>query len=274
MSDELLVERHGHVAMVRLNRPERLNALNRALWLEIPEVCSQLEEDDDVRAVIFTGTGRGFSAGADLASGTPDRPTTDPISARFPTTASQSERLDELGRVGRLAVAIYEMTKPTIAAVNGAAAGAGMSLALACDMRIGVPETRFKTVFVERSLSTDAGMSFFLPRIVGYSRAADLILSSRTVDAEESHRIGLLDRLVATDELEAEALATAQGFAHWPPLAVRAAKRTLQRNLQHDLREALVEERLGLFFCRLAPGDVAESRASWRERREPHFTGA
>jgi len=275
MSAELVVERHEHVALVRLNRPERMNALSSALFDELAELCAQLEADDNVRAVVFIGAGRrAFSAGADLAAGKrSSQPAPDPIAERFPTTAPQSDRLDELGRVGRLAVAIYEMTKPTIAAVNGVAAGAGMSLALGCDLRIGSPQARFKTVFVERSLSTDAGMSFFLPRIVGYSRAADLILSSRSVDADESYRIGLLDRLVGTEELEAEALAIAGQFTRWPPLAVRAAKRTLQRNMQKDLREALVEERLGLFFCRLSPNDVAESRASWREKREPRFTG-
>lgn len=274
MSDDLIIERRGHVALVRLNRPERLNALSSALFEEVAETCDALEADDEVRAVVFTGVGRGFSAGADLSGGRPqtDGPV-DAIAQRFPTSAPQSDRLDEMGRLGRLAIAIYEMTKPTIAAVNGVAAGAGMSLALGCDMRVGSPDARFKTVFVERSLSTDAGMSFFLPRIVGYSRAADLILSSRAVEADEAYRIGLLDRLVPAERLEEEALEAASLFAAWPPMAVRAAKRTLQRNMQKDLREALVEERLGLFFCRLAPNDVAESRAAWREKRAPKFTG-
>jgi 2-(1,2-epoxy-1,2-dihydrophenyl)acetyl-CoA isomerase len=118
-------------------------------------------------------------------------------------------------------MAVYRtLDKPIIAAVNGVAAGAGMSLALSCDMRVGSELTRFKTVFIERSLSPDSGMSFFLPRIVGYSRACDLIYTSRFVEAEEAYRIGLLDRLVPADQLLEEAMALAQSIASWPPVAI------------------------------------------------------
>src|SRR5204863_3914060 len=147
-------------------------------------------EDDDVWAVVITGAGRGFCSGVDLTGPRPES-----------REQSQNERIDELGWVGRQAIAVYRLGKPTIAAVNGVAAGAGMSLALACDMRVGDPSTRFRTVFVERSLSPDAGMTYFLPRIVGYSRAADLIMTSRDVGAEEAYRLGLLDRMAAEGQL-------------------------------------------------------------------------
>src|SRR5437867_1404786 len=114
-----------------------------------------------------------------------------------------------------------------IAAVNGVAAGAGMSLALSCDMRVGSELTRFKTVFIERSLSPDSGMSFFLPRLVGYSRACDLIYTSRFVEAEEAYRIGLLDRLVPSNKLLEEAVALAQTIASSPTVAMQADRRTL-----------------------------------------------
>ncbi len=165
------------------------------------------------------------------------------------------------------------MSKPTIAAVNGVAAGAGMSLALACDVRVGSEAARFKTVFLERSLSPDSGMSFFLPRIVGYSRAVDLITTSRDVAAEEAYRIGLLDRLVGAESLIDEAMAFAEQMAVWPPMAVRSAKRVIQRNLQNDLRTALREEYNGLNYARKAPNDVRESRMSFVEKRAPNFTG-
>src|SRR5437867_12934507 len=129
--------------------------------------------------------------------------------------------------MGPQAIAIYGLEKPTIAAVNGVAAGAGMSLALACDLRVGNPSTRFKTVFIERSLSPDSGMSFFLPRIVGYSRACDLIYTSRFVEAEEAYRIGLLDRLVPSNKLLEEAVALAQTIASSPTVAMQADRRTL-----------------------------------------------
>ncbi|MEX2229622.1 MAG: enoyl-CoA hydratase/isomerase family protein [Dehalococcoidia bacterium] len=262
--EHLAVERRGAVAVVTLNRPEKLNALNKGLQDESVAVCAEIEADDDVRVAIFTGAGRGFCAGADLTG------------ARAPDDDGpppQLERLEEYGWVGRQGIALYRMTKPTIAAVNGVAAGAGMSFALACDLRVGSELTRFKTVFLERSLSPDSGMSFFLPRIVGYSRAVDLIMTSRDVGGEEAYRLGLLDRFVPSDRLLDEALTVGNQMAIWPPMAVRSAKRVIQRNLQHDLETALREEYTGLNFARRAPNDVRESRASFVEKRAPRFTG-
>ena len=192
MSDEvLLVEKTDHVAVLTLNRPHKLNALNAELRDAMQDAVASVKTDDDVRAVIFTGAGRGFCSGADLTGG----------GGGVSLPPTQSDHLDDLGWVGRQALAVYGLDKPVIGAVNGVAAGAGMSLALACDMRVGSEKARFKTVFIERNLSPDSGMSFFLPRIVGYSRAADLIYTSRAVEADEAHRIGLLDRLVDHDDL-------------------------------------------------------------------------
>ncbi len=259
----LTVERDGQVALVTLNRPDKLNAINRELHLEMLQVCEELREDDGVRAIVWTGAGRGFCAGADLTSGRRDGE----------ERQTRSQRLDEFGWVGRQAIAVYRLDKPTIAAVNGVAAGSGMSLALACDLRVGSELARFKTVFIERSLSPDSGMSYFLPRIVGYSRAADLIFTSRTVEAEEAYRIGLLDRLVPAERLLEEALALARQIAFWPPVAMQSAKRVLQHNLEVDLEEALRYETTGLIYARRAPHDVAEARASFLEKRPPVFTG-
>src|SRR5437763_4878779 len=198
--NHLTVERRDRVAVVTLNRPDKLNALDAVLRDEILAVARELDEDDGIWAVVFTGAGRGFCSGVDLTGARPG-------GDREP---SQNERLDELGWVGRQALALYGLGKPTIAAVNGVAAGAGMSLALACDMRVGDPSTRFRTVFVERNLSPDSGMSYFLPRIVGYSRAADLIMTSRDTDAEEAFRLGLLDRLAGDGQVMDEAMAVAE----------------------------------------------------------------
>jgi 2-(1,2-epoxy-1,2-dihydrophenyl)acetyl-CoA isomerase len=260
--EDLLIDRQEQIAVVTLNRPEKLNALSRNLQNEMRAAAAELRADDSVRVVIWTGAGRGFCSGADLTGG---RPGEDAI-------APQDERLDEMGWVGKQALAIYNLDKPTIAAVNGVAAGAGMSLALGCDLRVGNRNARFKTVFIERSLSPDSGMSFFLPRIVGYSRAADLIYTSRAVDAEEAYRIGLLDRLVEGDVVEG-AIELASQIAAWPPVAMRSAKRVLQHNMHVELDEALRYETAGLGFARRAPHDVAESRASFVEKRKPVFTG-
>ncbi len=262
---DLSLEHDGPIAIMTLRRPEKLNALGAVIHDEIEAVCAAVGADDEVRALIITGEGRGFSAGADLTGGRSGDPEAAP---------SQDARLDEYGWVGRQAMAVYGLEKPTIAAVNGVAVGAGMSLALACDLRVGTAQSRFKTVFIERNLSPDSGMSYFLPRIVGYSRAVDLIFTSRSVMGEEARQLGLLDRLVDEDALLEESLKLANEIAVWPPLAMRASKRTVQRNLQaDDLSEALRNETAGLRFAGLAPNDAKESRLSFLEKRPPNFTG-
>jgi 2-(1,2-epoxy-1,2-dihydrophenyl)acetyl-CoA isomerase len=259
----LHLERQERVALLTMHRPDRLNALNLGLRASLMQACQELRDDDSVWAVVLTGAGRGFCAGVDLRdsrteSAQPDR----------------QERLDVYGWVGRLSMAVYRtLDKPIIAAVNGVAAGAGMSVALACDLRVGTPNTRFKTVFIERSLSPDTGMSYFLPRIVGYSRACDLVFTSRFVEAEEAYRIGLLDRLVPAERLLEEAMALAKQIAVWPPTAMQAARRVLQQSMESPFEEQLRHESFGLLLARRAPHDVQESRDSFLERRPPHFTG-
>jgi 2-(1,2-epoxy-1,2-dihydrophenyl)acetyl-CoA isomerase len=264
VSEQLLqVERQDRVALLTMQRPERLNALNPELREGLIRTCQDLRQDDSVWAVVLTGAGRGFCAGVDLRG---TREESEP--------PSRQERLDVYGWVGRLSMAVYQtLDKPIIAAVNGVAAGAGMSLALACDMRLGTENTRFKTVFIERSLSPDTGMSYFLPRIVGYSRACDLVFTSRFVEADEAYRIGLLDRLVPAERLLDEAIALAKQIAVWPPVAMQAARRVLQQSMAASFEEQLRHESFGLLMARRAPHDVQESRDSFLERRPPRFTG-
>jgi 2-(1,2-epoxy-1,2-dihydrophenyl)acetyl-CoA isomerase len=259
----LTLERDGHIAVVTLNRPEKLNAIDRNLHLEMMDACAELRDDDDIRVVIFTGAGRGFCSGADL--------TADRTKSENP---SRAERLDEYNWVGQQALMIYrDLDKPTIAAVNGVAAGAGMGLALACDMRVGCENTRFKTVFIERSLSPDSGLSWFLPRIVGVSRAMDLVYTSRNVDADEAYRLGLLDRMTAAENLLADAKELARQIAFWPPVAMQMSRRAMHRSLDVDLDDQLRYETHSIVFARRAPHDVEEAAASFRERRPPNFTG-
>ncbi len=256
------VERADHTTVLTLNRPDKLNALSAELRDALGEALSEARADDAVRVVVITGAGRGFCSGADLTAGRPGS-----------GAPSQNDLLDEFGWVGRQAMSIYRLDKPVIAAVNGVAAGAGMSLALACDMRLGTPASRFKSVFIERNLSPDSGLSFFLPRIVGQSRAADLIYTSRTVTAEEAYRIGLLDRLVDENALRDTALELAAQMAAWPPLALRASKRVLQHSVEADLEDALRYELTSLSYPRKASNDVKESRAAFLEKRKPDYTG-
>ena len=265
--DTIAIARRDHVAILTLNRPERLNAINRDMMAELPTAVAALKADDEVRALVVTGAGRGFCAGADLMGAG------QAVAGDAPPLTSQHDRLDEMGWVGRWAMMWAGFAKPTIGAITGVAAGAGMSTALACDVRIGCEASRFKTVFIERSLSPDSGMSFFLPRIVGYAAAADLIFTSRAVDADEALRLGLLNRLAPAADLLDAAVAYANEMTRWPPLALRAAKRVLQHNTDAELEAALRYETAGLSYARRAPNDVKESRAAFLEKRPGVYTG-
>jgi 2-(1,2-epoxy-1,2-dihydrophenyl)acetyl-CoA isomerase len=259
---ELTLEIAESVATVTLNRPEKLNALNRALQLDILEACSELKHNDGVRAVVWTGAGRGFCSGADLTGPRPE--------GHEPTW---QETMDEDSWVGRQARATYLVDKPTIAAVNGVAAGAGMSLALSADIRVGSEHTRFKTVFIERALAPDAGMTYFLPRIVGTGNALDLILTSRTVGADEALRMGLLQRLVPHDGLVSEAQSIAAQIAAFPPIAAMMSKRSVQHSLDNTFEDQLRYEIRAIEVGRRAASDARESIESFREKRPARYTG-
>lgn len=261
MSEVLKVSIENKVAVCTLNRPKSLNALSPELRDVLGATLRQCHEDDAIGAIVLTGEGRGFCSGVDLTGPRPD-----PV-------PSQNETLDEFGWVGQQAMSVYRLDKPVICAVNGVAAGAGMSLAAACDMRVGSENARFKSVFIERNLSPDSGLSFFLPRIVGASRAADLIYTSRPVGAEEAYRLGLLDRLTSAEDLLPTAVALAQEMLQWPPLALRMSKRVLQHSQEHDLEAALRYEKVGLGMAGLAVNDARESRAAFLEKRKPIYTG-
>jgi 2-(1,2-epoxy-1,2-dihydrophenyl)acetyl-CoA isomerase len=261
--EALTLEVEDEVATVTFNRPEKLNALNSTLRDEILEVCAQLKTDDGVRSVVFTGAGRGFCSGADLTGPRPDNP---------PPPGWQ-QMMDEDSWVGRQAKAVYLIDKPTIAAVNGVAAGAGMSLALACDIRVGSENTRFKTVFIERALAPDAGMTYFLPRIVGSGNALDMILTSRAVQPDEALRMGLLQRLVPATELMEAAHSIARMIAAHPPLAAMLSKRSVQRSLDHTFEEQLRYEIRAIEIGRRAVNDAKAAGLAFREKRTPRYTG-
>ena len=250
------------IGTITLDRPEKLNALSVDLHNEMVAAANQLQADDDVRVVIVTGAGRGFCSGADLTA----RPGETP-------RETQNQRMDEFGWVGHQALAFGHLDKPTIAAVNGVAAGAGMSLALSCDLRVGSEKARFKVVFLERSLSPDAGLTWFLPRVVGYPKAVELVQTSRFVESDEALQIGLLNQRVPHEELMNSARAMAREIAFWPPLASRAAKRVMQRNLNATLEEALRNEITAISHATRSEHDVREAQASFIEKRPPVFTG-
>jgi 2-(1,2-epoxy-1,2-dihydrophenyl)acetyl-CoA isomerase len=267
MTGPLLFECDARVGLVTLNRPEKLNAFTHEMHEALAPVLERVRDDDSIWALVITGAGRGFCSGADLTqTQRADRGADGP-------EPTQNERLDELKWFGRQALAIATLDKPVIAAVNGVAAGMGMSLSLACDVRVGGERTRFRTTMVERSLCPDSGMSWFLTRVVGYARAADLVMTSRDIGGEEAYRLGLLDRFVGADDVMSAALRLAGEMTRWPPTAVRTSKRVLQRALMTDLPTALAYEAVSLDRARSAPNDARESMMAFVEKRAPNFTG-
>jgi 2-(1,2-epoxy-1,2-dihydrophenyl)acetyl-CoA isomerase len=257
--DGLRVEIDGPVATLTLDRPDALNALTVPVKIALREALGSVARDRSVRAVILTGAGRAFCAGQDLAER--DQPDAAPLDVEV------RERYNPIIR------ALWSMGQPVIAAVNGVAAGAGASLAFACDLRIAAEEARFVLAFARIGLVPDSGATWFLPRIVGTAKAAELALVGDPVDAAEALRIGLVSRVVAGTELMTEARALADRLAAGAPLALSLTKEALQRSLTIDLDQAL-EGEAKLQGIAGASADHVEGLAAFREKRPPRFTGS
>jgi 2-(1,2-epoxy-1,2-dihydrophenyl)acetyl-CoA isomerase len=248
------------VHTITLNRADRLNAVNARLADELPRALAAAAREDAVRAVVITGAGRGFCAGLDL---------TEPVSL---TDGALADRIDPLYWVGKWVLALVSCEKPVIAAVNGAAAGAGFGLALACDLRVVAAGARMTAGYVRRGLSPDAGVSWFLPRLVGHGRAADILLSGRDIAAEEAERIGLATSVVADAEVLPAAQALAAQLAAGPPIALALTKRLLYEAASAPLASHLRSE-LGHIKTCFASADVREAMQAFMQKRAPVFRG-
>jgi 2-(1,2-epoxy-1,2-dihydrophenyl)acetyl-CoA isomerase len=263
----LLVEQRGAVRLITFNRPERMNALGGGMVQALLAAFEEAAGDDATGALVITGAGRGFCAGADLSNGGPAG-----RADRGDGGRSRRQRIDPLGAAGRTVLALRGMEKPVIAAVNGVAAGAGFGLATACDLRLASTEARFSTIFIKRGLAPDFGSSYFLPRIVGISVATEMFLTGRMLDAAEAARIGLVSRVLPPERLLKEALLLAEEIAAGPPLALQYTHRALSRSLENSLEEQLTLEWAGQSVC-LASEDAREGIAAWAERRAPVWKG-
>jgi 2-(1,2-epoxy-1,2-dihydrophenyl)acetyl-CoA isomerase len=259
MTDGLRVEVDGPIATLTLDRPAALNALTVPVKIALRETLEALAGDRDVRALVLTGAGRAFCAGQDLAER--DEPDAAPLEVEV------RERYNPIVR------AIRSMGQPVIAAVNGVAAGAGASLAFACDLRIAAQEARFVLAFGRIGLVPDSGATWFLPRLVGPAKAAELALVGDPVDAAEALRLGLVSRVVPGDRLMTEARALAGRLADGAPLALALTKEALWRSATIGLDEAL-EGEAKLQGIAGASSDHAEGLAAFREKRSPRFTGS
>ncbi len=257
----VLETREGGVATLTLNRPERLNALNVELSTALAESLARVAEDPDVRVIVLTGAGRAFCAGGDLGV------------IRDARDRGAGRELEPLLRAGmQIVVRMRTTPKPVIAAVNGPAAGAGMNLALACDIRIASEQSTFGQNFARVGLFPDYGGTYLLPRLVGASRAAEMFYTGEMIDAREAERLGLISRVVAADQLAAETRALAERIAQAPPLAVRAIKRVLFGNDLAELERALEFEVRTQMQCFLSE-DCGEGIRAFFEKRPPRFQG-
>ena len=259
---DMLVELRDGVVTITLNRPDRLNAMTWNTWDELVAALRRASEDDDAKAVIITGAGRGFCAGSDLVASTSGEET-------------PQEKVSRTRWIRSGYLATYDVVacqKPTIAAINGTTAGAGLSLALACDIRIASETARLGTIFARRGLSPDVGCSFFLPRIVGLSRALELMYTGEMFDAQEALRLGLVSRLTPPEQLLPVATELARRIATGPSLAIEATKRLAYRGLLKDLEDHMRLEEHWSRLCQ-ASEDAREGVMSFLEKREPHFRG-
>lgn len=262
MYEKILLTRTDGVASIALNRPERLNAFDGRLHEELFGVLESVADDEGVRCVVLRGEGRGFSAGADLSSedlrggggGAPD------LGEYLRRTYSRT--------VKRIAA----LEKPVLASLHGPVYGAGVGLALACDLRLAAESAKFSVAFIKIGLMPDAGVSFFLPRAVGLGRAMEMSVLGDAVDAAEAHRIGLVTRVVPDERLEEETLSLAERLASMPTQAIARTKAALHASFESDLEAALEREAEGQTLCGYT-SDHEEGVGAFFEKRAPNFTG-
>jgi 2-(1,2-epoxy-1,2-dihydrophenyl)acetyl-CoA isomerase len=258
----LVVEdRAGPITTLRMNRPDRLNALNAELCQALLGNLHKAAQDQTVRVVILTGEGRGFCSGGDL------------VLLREARARNTWNELKELLVAGReIALEMARMPKPVLAVVNGPAAGAGMNLALACDLRIASEEATFGETFTRVGLFPDFGGTFYLPRLVGSARAAELFLTGRMITAGYAADLGIVDRAVPDKEMWDRAWEMARDLAAAPPLAVRAVKQSLVGSQLKHLEDALDEEMRVQMQC-FGSEDAMEGLSAFFEKRRPVFHG-
>jgi 2-(1,2-epoxy-1,2-dihydrophenyl)acetyl-CoA isomerase len=255
--DSILVERAAGVVTVTLNRPDRLNAVTVEMWPQLAQIFGEIARTVEDRVVVVTGAGGAFSSGADV-SGMGD--------------GGGGSPLGHMREVADAALALHRLPKPTLARVDGVAAGAGLNLALGCDLIVASDRSRFSEIFARRGLSVDFGGSWVLPRLVGLHRAKELVLLADMLDADEARAMGLVNRVVPAAELDAVVADWAARLAAGPPLALSMSKLLLNKGFESSLDQALEAEAQAQ-SVNLASADVREALAAFGEKRTPVFEG-
>jgi len=258
--ETVLYEKDSRVATISLNRPEKLNAFDATMHEELYSALDGAATDEVIRCIVLRGEGRGFSAGADLAQ-----------------VVREADGDPDLGEYlrntyTRLVKRMVAIEKPIVAALHGPVYGAGVGIALACDLRIAAESAKFSVAFIKIGLMPDAGVTFFLPRVVGLGRAMQMSMLGDAVDAEEAYRIGLVNKVVSDEALQYETRKLAEHLAAMPTGALGRIKHSLYASFETDLETALEHEAEGQTFCGYTQ-DHKEGVAAFFEKRAPEFTG-
>jgi 2-(1,2-epoxy-1,2-dihydrophenyl)acetyl-CoA isomerase len=261
MYENILINDSNGILTITLNRPEKLNAFIGHMRRDLAEALEHAGSDRSVRVVVITGAGRAFCAGGDVE-----------FMAQLMERHDTEEFARILGAGRRVIMAIRQMTKPVIAAVNGTAAGAGCNLAFACDLRIASTDASFTQSFIKVGLNPDWGGTFFLPRLVTPNKACELFFLGETIKAEEAERLNIVNRVVSPDELESATLQLAERLRAAPPIALAAAKQAVYTSEAQSLEEMLRYETEAQLRC-FESEDGHEGVRAFLENREPHFTG-
>jgi len=256
-------ERRAGVAWLTMNRPEMRNALKPEMREEMIDAVGTVASDLELRCLVITGAGEGFCSGADISG----------AGARQGQKRVAGMARDAIkGGSQRLFRAIWELEKPTIAAVNGVAAGIGCHIAFACDLIVAAQKARFIEVFARRGIVPDGGGAYILPRLIGLAKAKELVFFADSCSAVDAERIGLVNKVVPDDELVAAATEWSERLAAGPTKALGLAKRLLNRSLESDLTTSLAEEALTQELIN-STDDIKEGMISFAERRDPKFQG-
>ncbi len=274
MYEEILYEISGPVATICFNRPERLNAFTYIMMDELRHALAQAEKEKQVIGIVLTGAGRGFSAGMDMNALDEQANAGEVTNKKDKRVHLNAEPGDpNMGEDFRIAFTyLMSIRKPLIAAINGPCAGLGLSIALLCDMRFAAENAIFTTAFSQRGLVAEHGQSWILPRVLGPSRALDLLWSSRRFDGIEAERLGLVDRVLPREEVVPKAQAYLEELAETTaPLSLMVMKQQIYRHLNVSLKDAMYESHR-LMAESLARPDFKEGVESFIQKRAPRFT--
>lgn len=258
---EVLFDVSGHVATITFNRPERQNTISPSMLKSLSEMMLDADKNADVRAIIITGSGKFFCAGLDLRGSA--------ITDNLSESTSSPANLDLRNAPPTV---LHSLDTPTIAALNGSAAGYGMDLALGCDIRIMADTAKLAAAFTARGVVPESGGTWILPRLIGWSKAAEIVFTAKTLTARECEEMGLVSRVVARDELHEEAIKLAQAIAKNAPLAVQASKRMMRMSMNETFNDHVHHVYLQLLPL-FKSEDFKEGMASFLEKREAHFKG-